>query len=659
MQFLNWLDDRTGCKRIVREALYEPIPGGARWRYIWGSTLVFTFFVQMITGFFLWTAYSPSTLTAWESVYYIQNVMTGGWLLRGIHHVTAQMMILLMLIHVFQVVIDRAYKAPREINFWLGLVLMKIVLALSLTGYLLPWDQKGYYGTKVATEIAGTIPLFGESVQQLLVGGSEYGHHTLTRFFALHAGLLPALLVLFLVMHVALFRRHRLKAKKPYKRPDAYFWPDQILKDAIACLAVLAVILASTVFHTSETPVAPGEIAHRGAELGAPADPAVEYSAARPEWYFLFLFQFLKYFNGDKQIYGSLIFPGIAMTLLFLMPIVGRWRLGHRFNVSLLIGLALGAAFLTGKAMYADNVEPADPTSKAYQHWRTYQESKSYEEWKGRRAVQLAQAPDGIPARGAVELMRQDPKTQGALVFKTYCASCHTHTAPNVEFVPGHEFVTETQIASNLYRFGSYKWTRSLLDPTKIVTSDYFGAMAAHADGEMVGFVTKDMDIDDADVDIIARALAADAARPDDPLASADVIEAGRVAIVENCIDCHKYGDEGDLGMAPDLTDYGSRQWLIDFVSNPKHERFYQGVDESLNPMPAYRQDPADPTKNTLRQQDIELVVDFLRGEWYEPSPAPTVGADSQSEKALADNADSTQEAAKSSGSAQPAAKAQ
>lgn len=124
--------------------------------------------------------------------------MDGGWLLRGIHHYTAQMMVVLLALHLMQVVIDGAYRPPREINFWLGLILMKIVLGLALTGYLLPWDQKGFWATQVATKIAGIVPLVGPWMQQAIVGGKEYGHHTLTRFFALHAGVLPGLLIAFL-----------------------------------------------------------------------------------------------------------------------------------------------------------------------------------------------------------------------------------------------------------------------------------------------------------------------------------------------------------------------------------------------------------------------------------------------------------------------------
>src|SRR5579872_4796277 len=106
----DWLDQRTGYKKLAQEALYENVPGGARWRYVWGSTLTFCIVVQIFTGVALWMGYSPSAQTAWESVNYIQNGMTGGWFLRGIHHYVAQAMTVLLVLHLMQVVIDGAYK---------------------------------------------------------------------------------------------------------------------------------------------------------------------------------------------------------------------------------------------------------------------------------------------------------------------------------------------------------------------------------------------------------------------------------------------------------------------------------------------------------------------------------------------------------------------
>src|SRR5215213_1764150 len=329
-----WLDDRAGVRTILKAVLYEPIPGGSRWRYVWGSTLVMAFFTQVITGIFLWMAYSPSTQTAWESVFYIQHEMVGGWLLRGVHHFMAQAMIVLLALHFLQVVWDGAYRAPRELNFVLGIVLMLIVLGLALTGYLLPWDQKGYWATSVGTNLASQAPGIGPELKKLAVGGSEYGHLTLTRFFALHAGVLPGLLVMFLTLHVALFRRHGIHARVPHRGAEQTFWPDQVLKDSIAALAVLAVVLGLTIYFG-------------GAELTAPADPANPYNAARPEWYFLFLFQFLKWFPGELEVWGAFIAPAVIIVVLFLMPWTGRTRAGHLFNVALLCLLLGGAAALT------------------------------------------------------------------------------------------------------------------------------------------------------------------------------------------------------------------------------------------------------------------------------------------------------------------------
>ena len=479
-KLLLWLDDRTGYKGFLRDALYENIPGGARWRYVWGSTLMFTFGVQMITGIFLWMGYSPSAQTAWESVYYIEYQMAGGSMLRGVHHYTAQLMIVLLAIHLMQVVIDGAYKAPREVNFWLGLILMKITLGLALTGYLLPWDQKGYWATQVATKIAGIVPLVGPSMQQLIVGGSDYGHHTLTRFFALHAGVLPGLMIAFLVLHVALFRRHGIKAKTPKKRPDAYFWPDQVFKDGVACLAVLLTVLLLARF-------AP-------AELTAPADPSDAYGAARPEWYFLSLFQFLKFFHGETgEIIGAIVLPGLVMGYLFLMPLVGRWKIGHALNVGVLGVVILGAGLLTYLALKEDNVAAytaddafddveevrtaieiekrkhrAERTENPYlkkkereqleiyfkaqgkedelddflarlEKYKAYKKSQEHlaavEEAKrnAHRAKQLAS--QGIPRQGALSMMYDDPKTQGPKLFRRHCASCHDHVDPAVQKV--------------------------------------------------------------------------------------------------------------------------------------------------------------------------------------------------------------------------------
>src|SRR5260370_3077321 len=150
----DWCDHRTGYRKIRDALLIEHIPGGAKWRYVWGSCLVFVFMVQLITGVLLMTAYSPGDSTAWASVYYIQYQMDFGWLIRGLHHFGSQTMVVLLGLHMLQVVIAGAHLPPREVNLWLGLVLLGLVLALSLTGYLLPWGHNGFWAPQGAAHLA-------------------------------------------------------------------------------------------------------------------------------------------------------------------------------------------------------------------------------------------------------------------------------------------------------------------------------------------------------------------------------------------------------------------------------------------------------------------------------------------------------------------------
>jgi quinol-cytochrome oxidoreductase complex cytochrome b subunit/mono/diheme cytochrome c family protein len=379
-----WIDHRTGLGPFIDAMLLEHVPGGARWRYVWGSTLAFVFTIQLVTGTLLMTAYSPGDSTAWASVHFIQYQMDFGWLIRGLHHFGSQAMVVLMGLHMLQVVIAGAHLPPREFNWWIGLGLMGAVLGLSLTGYLLPWDQKGYWATQVATNIAGGVPVVGPFIQKVVVGGSEYGNHTLTRFFGLHVAILPAIVIGLLIAHIAVFRRHGITTPS-YAVGEGWFWPDQMFKDMVACLIVFGVMLTLVVTGygnkvESPAPVAAAseaeaprslydKLAHAGrdgcgANLDAPADPDKPYPA-RPEWYFLFLFQLLKYFEGPNVLVGTLFIPGGVGLILFLLPLIGGGKLrpiGHSIGVVVVVCLLTSAGALTLLALGEDAVYP---TSRA------------------------------------------------------------------------------------------------------------------------------------------------------------------------------------------------------------------------------------------------------------------------------------------------------
>jgi ubiquinol-cytochrome c reductase cytochrome b subunit len=634
---IQWLDSRTGIRELMHEALYEKVPGGARWRYVWGSTLVFTFVLQMITGFMLWSAYSPSTRTAWESVFYIQHEMYLGNIIRGLHHYAAQAMVVLMAIHLVQVVIDGAYKAPREMNFWLGIVLMKIVLGLSLTGYLLPWDQKGYYATQVTTNIMSATPVVGAEVQTLAQGGRDYGHLTLTRFFAMHAGILPALLIAFLALHIYVFRRHGLTVHDPKHAPDTMFWPDQVLKDAVACLAVLAAVLLLAIF--------------RPAEMSAPADPAVKFDAARPEWYFLFLFRFLRFHAVESLglTFGAIVVPGIIMGIIALMPITAKLlgNFGHLLNKAFIWVMAGGVTVLTVMAFYEDANDPGHQAALAEAHR------------DAERAIELASGPDMIPVDGAVSLLRRDPFTQGPRLFAQHCASCHRYnghdgrgtlvTDAGSDANPAAVIAAPTAV--DLGSFGSRTWM------TAIVTdySNHFAwlknagwfkdAQKKSADGESVEFINPDgsemadwtsgnieslKSTENAEnVKALVEFLAAEANHGqttyDDTL-----VQRGRTLAIDgdwagglkgtSCAQCHAtigqafpaQPDDASASGYPTMAKYGSAAWLRDFIRNPGAARHYGGK----NQMPTY-------SPQQLSDVDLNLLV-----RWMTRDYAPTTVSD-------------------------------
>ena len=624
--FLNWFDDRTGYRALLHEALSEHIPGGARWRYVWGSTLTFTFAMQVITGLMLWMGYSASTKTAWESVYYIQNEMTLGWLVRGIHHFAAQAMVILLVIHLVQVVIDGAYKAPREVNFWLGLVLMQIVMGLGLTGYLLPWDQKGYYATQVATEIMGSTPVIGPDIQKLAQGGSEYGHHTLTRFFAMHAGVLPALLVMLLGLHIYTFRRHGITVPDPHRKPDAEFWPDQVLMDGIACMAVLAGVMTLTMWH-------------HGAELSAPANPAEAYNAARPEWYYLFLFRFLKFewvsqlgkITHLDEALGAIVIPGLLMTILAAMPIIAHKRAGHRFNVAFLFIVMLGAGSLTGYALYEDWYQD-DADS------RDFRLAVDQARLDGARTVELAQSPTGIPADGAISLLRNDPLTQGSNLFKTYCLDCH-QSSSTVFSKPAQAPQLVDLLHRETINFGSRDWIKSVLTDYDNHFASLKNITVAHGASPLRekganAIVTGQMHdwslangplLKDAanaeEYEALVEFLYAQGARSDALLVTDPKVVKGREIFASGkltqgefdsaCSDCHAMHVRGEadplsVDMFPVLTGYAGKDWLNQFISNP--QAHYAG-ESGNNVMPGF--------KDQLTEKELDLLVRYLTGDYY------------------------------------------
>ena len=324
-----WVDARTGYRRIRGALLDEPLPPGTGWAFTFGSILLALLVIQLLTGAFLTLYYAPTPDHAYDSIRFI-TATTAGRVVRGLHHFGASFLIVFIVIHMLRVIVFASYKAPREITWLSGLALLGILLAFALTGYLLPWDQRAYWATVVTINISRLMPFAGDAVAALLQGGPALGALTLTRWYAVHVIVLPAVLVLLVAAHLALMRRPGISGPVRARTGAALpFYPFHAARDT-AAVALVLLPLAVLAWHGAPA-------------LEAPADPTDATYVPRPEWYFLGLFQLLKYFPGRFEVIGAILLPGLAALCLALLPWVDRgpWREPRR-RVAVLSAVGIG-----------------------------------------------------------------------------------------------------------------------------------------------------------------------------------------------------------------------------------------------------------------------------------------------------------------------------
>lgn len=337
----NWLEHRTGLETAVREFLYDEIPHSAGWRQVFGSVALFSFMVQAFTGILLAFNYAPTPGESYNSLRYILTEVTAGRLIRGLHHWGASVMVVVVVLHLVQVFLWGAYKKPREATWMVGVVLLLVVLAFGLTGYLLPWDNRAYWGTVVTIQIMGKAPIVGAYLTRLL-GGGDVGVVTFARFYALHVLLLPPLTLILIGVHLYLVRKHGVAPlPEDENRPKKHFFPQQVFRDTVAIFVCFAVLFLMAV--AVRVP------------LERLADPTDTTYIPRPEWYFLFLFQTLKLFEGPLEVVGAVILPNVAIVLLFLVPFLDRGRImrvGQRtFAIGVVLLAVIGWTGLTAAAV--------------------------------------------------------------------------------------------------------------------------------------------------------------------------------------------------------------------------------------------------------------------------------------------------------------------
>ena len=310
-----WIDERVEIEGLVNYMgkKYVPVHRHSVWYYFGGVSL-FLFIIQVVTGILLLLYYKSGEELAFESINFIMSKVQFGWLIRSIHSWTANLFILSAMIHMFSVYFEKAYRKPREITWVTGMLMLFLLLGFGFSGYLLPWNELAFFATKVGTDIAGVVPVIGKPMLTFLRGGEEVTGATLSRFFGFHVAVLPGLFTVLLGIHLLLVQRQGmsepLHITEKSERKSMPFFPNFVLRDLTLWLLVLNLLAILAVFF-------PWELGKK-ADAFAPAPVGI-----KPEWYFLFMFQTLKYIPGrlwflDGEVLGILLFAlaGVLWTMV-------------------------------------------------------------------------------------------------------------------------------------------------------------------------------------------------------------------------------------------------------------------------------------------------------------------------------------------------------
>jgi len=552
------------------------IEGGASFAYVFGQVLVFLLLVEAVSGAALAAFYSPSSTDAWASVAYIQDQATWGWLVRGVHHHGASAIVVVAGLHLVQTAVAGAYKRPRELVWWLGVLLLVLMLAWAVTGYVLRWDQAGYWANRVEIGIAAGTPIIGEKIRQLALGGNDYGNLTLTRFYALHVILLPVIVTLVTIAHVVLARRHGTTALR--SRPAAPRWPDQSLRDALAMAITFAILLGYV-------------ISQHGADLASPADPAASYDA-RPLWYFRWLYE-LRELAGSAEQIVAMVVPGIVAGFLVALPLLDKRPERAARRRKLWLGALTGVLAMIGALTVMSFARDSGDAELA--------KRRVTAEKLTDHARKLARE-NGVPATGAQDVWSTAPMWKARTIYAQKCMGCHQDPKDRKGPVigPGHgsrawikaflldpsgdEFWGRTDLVKNSrlaqQREAEEKARKEKDDKAK-QPDDKPGKPDDKADGADGGDAadkpakpTGPQDLAmpattlaGADLDAVVELLYAQsgAADVDKPKA-----ERGTKLFEEHCDACHSLAEGVAGASGPGLAGLGSRDHYTSFIGNPK-----------------------------------------------------------------------------------------
>lgn len=338
LNIYDWLEDRYQLENFVNfmKKKSVPIHRMSFW-YYFGGIALFLFTVQVISGILLLMYYSPGPDSSYESIQFIMSKVQFGWLVRSIHSIGANLFILTIMIHMFSVFFMKAYRAPRELTWVTGMLMLFLAMGFGFSGYLLPWNELSFFATKVGTDIMGVIPVVGKFMLKLLRGSEDVTPSTIYRFFGIHVAILPTIFNAILVLHLIFIQRQGMHEPESWKHIDESkkrtmpFFPNFMLRDFILWLIVLNILALLAVFF-------PHELGNK-ADLFAPAPEGI-----KPEWYFLFMFQSLKLLPAkilfiDGELVGILGFS-LGGLIWLLIPFIDE-KSGHGLHSKIIRGLGI------------------------------------------------------------------------------------------------------------------------------------------------------------------------------------------------------------------------------------------------------------------------------------------------------------------------------
>jgi ubiquinol-cytochrome c reductase cytochrome b subunit len=307
-RILKWIDDRWPLTPFIRLALEEDMSGGAGYAYVFGSSALIIFLLQVVTGIWQLFYYVPTLGQGYNSLNYLRTEVPFGWLIHGVHYWGANAMVVLVMLHMSQVFIWGAYKKPHELQWVTGVFMFLLTMAMSLTGGALPWDKRSYWLVEVASSSAGTVPVIGDTIKRIMLAGGVIGQLTLSRFFILHVAIVSGVLMTLAAIHLVALRKVGNAGPWDEKEREkkGIFWPDQVFKDGLVVSMIILFLVGLTVY-------APPPFA-------GVADPLDASYIPKPEWNFLFFYEALKFFPGLLEVIATIGIPAVGILILLLLP---------------------------------------------------------------------------------------------------------------------------------------------------------------------------------------------------------------------------------------------------------------------------------------------------------------------------------------------------